>query len=455
MKHTNRTIIIIMFTILLLPLSTAFEAQAAAQDDYVKVGLKFGSGSVASSTIKAEAGFILGTAEDRSFIEGMPLPAYSKLVITNENGAIVVRDENGTLLSSDLGSYGCIMPADYDDGGILYYEDTPYRDGIMFQAKSNGTMTVINYITLEHYIYGVLNSELNYTNPEEALKAQAVAARSYGELNLGKHSTDGFDLCTSTHCQVYKGYSGEYPATNDAVDDTEGEMIYYDGAPITAFYFKNSGGYTQNSEDVWSGSLPYLKSVKDEFSPSYPWSTSMSFDTIQTKLEAAGFQPGDIDSISINDRNDTGAVSELKITGSDATVYLRKENIRNVLGVTIIKSNMFDLADSITEEGSSVWKISNGFSTVSPDSKIYVVNGSGTIEKLDDDSAYSTNGTSTVPLGGGTTSSEIVTGGTVSFSGYGYGHGVGMPQDSVVEMAKQGFTYDEILEYYYTDIEIN
>lgn len=455
MKHRNRTIIIIIFTFLLLPFLTTFEAEAAGQDDYVKVGLKFGSDSVASCTIKAEDGFVLGTAEDRSFLEGMPLPAYSKLVISNENGAIVIRDENGTLLSSDLGSYGCIMPADYDDDGILYFEDTPYRDGIMFQAKSNGTLTVINYISLEHYVYGVLNCELNYTNPEEALKAQAVAARGYGELNLGKHSADGFDLCTSTHCQVYKGYSGEYPATNDAVDDTEGEMIYYDGEPITAFYFKNSGGYTQNSEDVWSGSLPYLRSVKDDYCPSYPWSTSLSFDAIQIKLEAAGFRPGDIDSISINDRNDTGAVSELKITGSDATVYLRKENIRSVLGATIIKSNMFQLADSITEEGSSAWNISNGFSTVSPDSKTYVINGSGTIKKLDCDSAYSSNGTSTVPLGAGTTSSESVTGGTVSFSGYGYGHGVGMPQDSVVEMAKQGFTYEEILEYYYTDIEIH
>jgi len=455
MKKMNRTIIIIIFTFLLLSFSTPFESVASGQGDYVKVGLKFGSGSVVSCTIKAEEGFQLGTAEDRDFEEGMPLPAYSELVVSNENGNIVLRDEDGTMLTSDLGSDGCIMPADYDDDGILYYEDTPYRDGIMFQAKSNGTMTVINYITLEHYVYGVLNSELNYTNPEEALKAQAVAARSYGKLNLGKHSADGFDLCTSTHCQVYKGYSDEYPATNDAVDDTEGEMICYDGEPITAFYFKNSGGYTQNSEDVWSGSLPYLKSVKDEYSPSYPWSTSLSFDTIQTKLEAAGFRPGEIESISINDRNDTGAVSELKITGSDATVYLRKENIRSVLGATIIKSNMFELADSIMEPGSSAWTISNGFSTVSPDSKTYVINGSGTIKKLDGDSAYSTNGTSTVPLGSGTTSSEIVTGGTASFSGHGYGHGVGMPQDSVVEMAKQGFTYDEILEYYYTDIEIN
>lgn len=454
MKHLIRTITIIMLTFVLLPFLLDFEAEAAGRDDYVKVGLKFDSSSVATCTIKSEEGFILGTAEGRSFREGMPLPAYIKLVVSNENGNIVIRDEEGKVLSADIGSSGCIMPANYGTDGILYLDDVPYRDGIMLLAKPNGTMTVINYLTLEHYIYGVLNSELNYTNPIEALKAQAVAARSFGELNIGKHSADGFDLCTSTHCQVYKGYSGEYPATNRAVDETEGKMICYKGTPIMAFYFKNSGGYTQNAEDVWANSLPYLKVVKDKYSPSYPWSTSLSFDSIRTKLEAAGFRSGTIQSISINERNGTGAVSELKIQGSEATVYLKKEKIRNVLGATIIKSNIFTMADSTASGGTGEWIVSNGTSAVKPYSGLYVINGSGTVNKLDNVNAYGSNGTSTVRLGSSKTV-ETVTGGTVSFSGYGYGHGVGMPQDSAVEMAKQGFTYDEILKYYYTDIEID
>ncbi len=457
MKNRNRTIIIIMFTFLLLPFLTTFEAAAAAQDDYVKVGLKFGSGSVASCTIEAEDGFILGTTQDRSFIEGMPLPAYSKLVITNENGAIVIRDENGTLLSSDLGSYGCIMPADYAEDGILYFEDTPYRDGIMLLAKTDGTIAVINYITLEHYVYGVLNSELYYTNPIEALKAQAVAARSFGELNLGKHSADGFDLCSTTHCQVYKGYSGEYPSTVEATDDTRGQMIYSNGAAVTAFYFKNSGGYTQNSEDVWTYRHPYLRSIKDEFSPSYPWSTSLSFDTVKQKLEASGYSPGTIQSIAIKARNSTGAVCVLQIVGNNSTVTLQKEKIRNVLGSTIIKSLIFQLGDSYIEgaAGSSMWKISNGITAVSAEADLYLVSGNGTITKTERVGIFGSNGASMIPLVGVTTGSEIVTGGTATFSGYGYGHGVGMPQDSAVEMAKQGFTYDEILKYYYTDIELN
>lgn len=454
MKQLIKTVIIIMLTFVLLPFLPEFQAEAAERNDYIKVGLKFGSSSVTSCIIKSEVGFLLGNAEDRDFIEGMPLPAFNKLIASNENGYIVLRDEAGKVLSADLGSSGCIMPGNYGTNGILYLDDIPYRDGIMLLANSNGTMTVINYITLEHYIYGVLNSELNYTNPKEALKAQAVAARSFGELSVGKHSADGFDLCTSTHCQVYKGYSGEYPATNEAVDETMGKMICYKGEPITAFYFKNSGGYTQNVEDVWGTHLPYLKSVKDKYCPSYPWSTSLSFDSIRTKLEAAGFRPGMIESVSINERNETGAVSELKITGSEATIYLKREKIRNVLGATIVKSNIFELTDSPASAGKNNWFVGNGISFCSPDSYIYVINGSGTIKRLDNENTYGTNGTSTVRLSGSKTA-ETVNGGTVSFSGYGYGHGVGMPQDSAVEMAKQGFTYDEILKYYYTDIEID
>jgi stage II sporulation protein D len=444
-----------MLTFLLLPYMLGFKAEAADRNDYIKVGLKFGSSSVTSCTIKSEDGFLLGTADDRGFTEGMPLPAYGKLIVTNENGAIVIRDDKGVLLSSDLGSSGCIMPSDYGDEGIIFYEETPYRGGIMLQAKPDGTLTVINYVTLEHYVYGVLNSELHYTNPIEALKAQAVAARSFGELNLKKHSADGFDLCATTHCQVYKGFSGEYPSTVRATDETRGEMIYSNGTPVTAFYFKNSGGYTQNVEDVWTYRHPYLKSIKDDYSPTYPWSTSLSFDTISQKLEAAGCGAGTIRSISIIRRNSTGAVSELQIVGSSTTVTLQKEKIRNVLGATIIKSLMFQMGDSYTEgaAGSTAWKISNGVATASPASNIYLVSGNGTVSKSQSTAVYGSNGTSKVKLGG-TAVSEIVTGGTVSFSGYGYGHGVGMPQDSAVEMAKQGFSYDKILKYYFTDVEI-
>ena len=453
-----KTIIIIMSTYLLLPfisVMSGFSVEAASYDNYVKVGLKYGNNSVQSCTLRSEEGFQLGTAENRGFEAGMPLPAYEKLIITNEKGAIVVQDEDGVLLSADLGSNGCIMPANYNYGGILYYENTPYRGGIILLPNSNGTITVINYLMMEHYLYGVLNSEMGYTNSIEALKAQAVAARSFAELSLGKHSEAGFDLCPTTCCQVYRGYSGEYPSILKAVDETKGKMLYHNGAPISAFYFKNSGGYTQNVEDVWSFSRSYLRAVEDKYCPIYPWNITLSYDTIQADLEAAGFRPGTIESVIINERNKTGAVMELKITGSEDTVYLKKDRIRSTLGPTKIKSLMFELTDNGATEAASSWTISNGSSAIKPDSSIFIISGDGVVKKIENNGLHAYNGIETIILGKHS-SSGITTGKspTVNFSGYGYGHGVGMAQDSAIEMAKQGFTYDEILEYFYTDIEI-
>ena len=135
-------------------------------------------------------------------------------------------------------------------------------------------------------------------------------------------------------------------------------------------------------------------------------------------------------------------------------VYLKKEKIRSVLGATIVKSNIFELGGSDSGSSDGNWRISNGSSMINADSDLYVINGDGDIDKLDEDSSYGTNGSTTIKLGSSVASSEIVTSGTVYFNGYGYGHGVGMPQDSAIEMAKQGFNYEEILEYYFTDIEI-
>ncbi len=453
MKRLLVTITIIMFTCFFFPPIMSFASETALNNDYVKIGLKYGSSSVQNCTLKSSAGFMLGIADDRRFEEGMPLPAYTKLIAANENGVITVRDEEGVMLSAELGSRGCIMPADYEEGGIIYYENTPYRGGIILLPNPDGTITVINYLSLEHYVYGVLNSEMGYTNPEEALKAQAVAARSFGELSMGKHSKEGFDICPSTCCQVYRGYSGEYTSIIRAVDETRGKMMYYNNTPITAYYYKNSGGYTQNIEDVWSSPMPYLRAVEDEYSPNYPWSASLSFEVIQTKLEAAGFQPGTVESVEINERNMTGAVSELKIKGSKAIIYLKKEKIRTILGSTIIKSLKFELKGSDSDENSSDVTISNGLFAAKPGQNTYIITGNGIIKEMENDSLHIFNGINTLKLDN-IFSTQISTDGSANFSGYGYGHGVGMPQDSAIEMAKQGFIYDEILRYFYTDIEI-
>jgi stage II sporulation protein D len=148
----------------------------------------------------------------------------------------------------------------------------PYRGQIQVNAGSN-SLQVINSVGLEAYLYGVVPREVPSSWPTEALKAQAVVARSYA---LAVRKTGAFDLYADTRSQVYGGMEAEKPSTNAAVDATAGQVLLHDGRVATTFFFSTSGGRTANVGDVWSGGdeLPYLVSVPDPHdsaSPHHTW----------------------------------------------------------------------------------------------------------------------------------------------------------------------------------------
>jgi len=135
-----------------------------------------------------------------------------------------------------------------------------YRGIIKIQNR-NGKLTAINDIGLEDYIKGVVPSEMPSGWNMEALKAQAIAARSYAMSNLGKHGSKGFDLIDTTADQVYGGASAERESTNQAVNDTKGIVITYDSKIICAYYSASAGGQSVNAADAWGNNLPYIRSV--------------------------------------------------------------------------------------------------------------------------------------------------------------------------------------------------
>lgn len=449
---------------------------AAEIPSYVKVGLYFDSTAKDSVTLSTDNGFQLGNATSDGVEETMPLPAYNQVVATVENGQVVLRDPNGVLLSNGMGNNDCIMPTDYEGSGLVALDGKHYRGGMMFRVDNNNKITVINYLPLEYYVYGVLNNEMGGNYPMEALKAQAIAARSYVAVNSGLYKSKGFDVCGTIQCQVYSGYDGENPNTNEAVDATKGMLLYSNGKPVTAFYFKNSGGHTQNSEDVWSTKEDYLRGVADPYSPDYSWTATISFSDLQNKLEAANYHPGNIQSVAITKRNSAGAVQELTVVGDEDTVVLKKESVRTVLGGSQVRSTMFDMegddisnqsvsSDHADQSGDSDPLYLHGSSgNLSAGNQLYLLNGGGVISQVKRNQINVFNGNDLrkitqnllgigdqTPLTGAltkTTSDPIV------LHGKGIGHGVGMPQDSAIAMAKQGKTYDEILKFYYTGAEI-
>ncbi len=142
------------------------------------------------------------------------------------------------------------------------FNEKPYRGQLEVFANTRGTLTVVNVVPLEEYVRGVVPNELSPGGfpALEALKAQAVAARTYAVSNLGQFQSQGFDLLPTTRSQVYGGRSTEHPLTDRAVSETRGRVATFEGRPINALYTSTCGGHTENAEQIFGGDAPpYLR----------------------------------------------------------------------------------------------------------------------------------------------------------------------------------------------------
>ena len=145
------------------------------------------------------------------------------------------------------------------ENGFASVKGKWYRGELV--VLNNNKLTVINDIPLEHYLLGVVPSEMPSGWSYEALKAQSIAARSYAVANLGKNGSKGYDLKDNTYDQAYGGASAEKQSTNRAVAETKGIVATYNKRVISAYYCASAGGQTKDSGDVWTKNLPYIRSV--------------------------------------------------------------------------------------------------------------------------------------------------------------------------------------------------
>ena len=438
---------------------------AASTETFLRIGLFYNNTSVAQIRIESPEGFLMMQEIEGQLEEIRSLEEYTALDVTRSGAAVVVKDSQGVMISNDLADETVLISAAEDpEERYVSIGSTVYRDGACFLADPTSGLTVINYVSPEHYLRGVLSREMSPGYPAEALKAQAVTARSFALDNLDKHSRYGFDLCNGTCCQVYTGVDAEYPQTDEACLATRNEVLAYNGKLVAGYYFAYSGGYTQNSEDVWASSIGYLRAVQDAFAPDYFWTAQLSFGEIREKLEAAGYDPGTILSVRVGSRLTNDSVAELIIEGSKETVTLSKERIRTALGAGTIRSVRFSMGGQPEpaieidrgQSGVALWSATGAAAAAET---LTLQNASGEASSFpatdlviwDGQQLVSTSALSETQI---TFTDDIVTGGTVYFKGMGYGHGVGMPQTSAREMANQGYGYQDILRYYYTDIEI-
>jgi len=325
-----------------------------------------------------------------------------------------------------------------------------YRGRIEIGRYNKATLTAVNIVPLEEYLYGVVPSEMESTWHEEALKAQAVCARSYALLKAGyggaSNAKNGYKVVDTVSSQVYKGYLVESVKANRAVDATKGEMVCYDNQVVAAYFFSTSGGSTENSEDVWSARLPYLKSVPDVYEQNASrqvWMETRSRKEIENALSGQGIPFGPVKDLRVARYSDTNRVAALQVIGNDTSLTMQGTTVRTVLNLHSTKFKIVKQgdkpdeaavlsADGLNTRRISEWYIASadGVERASSNLEQYIVQSSDNL----------TNYPRITP----NKEEELL------FAGMGYGHGVGMSQYGAKGMAEAGYTYKEIIEYYFT-----
>lgn len=274
------------------------------------------------------------------------------------------------------------------DGGFVYIGDRWYRGRTLVIPGAKG-LTAVNYVNLEQYLYSVLGGEMNGNWPPEALKAQAVAARSYALYHRQRSSKSVFDVGDTPGWQVYRGLVDEAPGTQVAVNATSGQVLINSGEIIEAVFHSSAGGCTDNVEEVWIQPLPYLRSVKEDFkerSPVAEWSVAVTGSDLGSLFSGVG----QVSSIEILDRTTCGRVKSVRLNGSEGSVVVDGEKLRSRLG---LRSTFLEIALKS--------------------------------EKVK----------ATPP--------------TFLIKGRGFGHGLGLSQWGAYTMAGKGASYQQILQFYY------
>jgi len=233
--------------------------------------------------------------------------------------------------------------------GDLLVMGTRYTGDIEIWKGTNG-LYIINELPLETYVKDVVAAEVSADWDLEALKAQAVISRTYAVYQKRMNGNSLYHIVSSVLDQVYKGNNPDERITA-AVDQTRGEILAYDGKPIQAFYHSTSEGCTENAEEVFGKSYPYLKSVEAtcDISPYSVWERKIKLSEIEEALDISG-----IKSISIQSYTSTKRVKKLSITGDSGTTAILATDFRKALGWSRLPSTNFTLSidkDSAYFEG--------------------------------------------------------------------------------------------------------
>ena len=231
---------------------------------------------------------------------------------------------------------------------ISTYDNKSYRGALRLLPRKGG-LHLINRVTAEEYLQGVVPEEMPAEWNAEAVKAQAVAARTYALRQRKRHGKEGFDVCASTHCQQYGGVAVERAAANQAIKATQGMVLQSNGALVDALFHTDSGGMTENSEDVCGSRIDCLRAAKELRTETYPWEKNITAAQLSGLLAKRGKNIGELKKIELSpirigkasqDRTVSGRVKTVTFVGKNGKASMTGNDLRSMLG---LKSTLFSM----------------------------------------------------------------------------------------------------------------
>jgi stage II sporulation protein D len=354
---------IILWLSVIAPASAALELRVAIEDGVREVKV----GSSTNAIVRDGSGRSLGE-------------------IAAMNAFIAEPDQGNVALDHWKSGQIWVEPT---GGGYVFIGDRWYRGRVLVVQSGSG-LVAVNYVDLEQYLYSVLGGEMNGNWPQESLKAQAVAARSYALYQRQNASNKIYDVGDTAAWQVYDGIEDESGGTQTAVNATASQVLIYNGQIIEAVFHSSAGGCTENVEDVWIQALPYLRSVPDfdQGSPVYQWAKNFS----QSELSARITGVGNVIALTPLKTSQCGRIISMNVEGDAGKRTMKGDELRSALG---LRSTLFTVVPEVSKTKAQSTPV--GFQVV----------------------------------------------------GRGFGHGLGMSQWGAYNLAARGANYQQILLHYY------
>jgi SpoIID/LytB domain protein len=432
------------------------------------------------------------------FVDSKVLKEVPKAAFT-ANGYRYVRDEFSLTTRNRR-----VQMAQGATPGNARYSDL-FAGDLKIQPNAYGTYTLVNQVPIEAYLRGVVPHEIGAGAPRNAIEAQAILARTYALRNLRRFATDNYEICADTQCQVYFGLADTDAVSDQAIAATAGQVLTYQNELVDALYSSTTGGVTASFTDVWNGEdRPYLrpvidslqtrwdlaqKSLADEANfrefialssgfnedgwPAFRWNEAASLKDISGSLKEyltnrqhplAGFSQ--ITGLTITERSPSGRVQKLQVdTDLGSFELLKDESVKALIpprSLLFYLEPIMEVPKAPAGSGAGSPGAGNN-SLQSPPRSAEPLNFNlteGTTAKPDSATNTPSNATGQTDLTLQKLTSQnkqaapqpVLTG--YRFIGGGFGHGVGMSQTGAYNLGKQGYTSEQILEFYFPGTEL-